>query len=176
MGTAPADRALLARFNNTYGPLPAFYLDRPFLCRDCGAHALWTAEQQKWWYEVAHGPIDSRAVRCLACRRAHRARLRAAGPGAALLRDRADHLRALGRLKPSAAAVADIEAALQSKWWGLRVVAIQTLACWGGEAPTARLEAFMAGRPEGGHAYWAWERVAADAATRALARSEGRTG
>lgn len=171
-GTAPADRTLLARFNNTYGPLPAFYLDRPFMCRDCGAHALWTAEQQKWWYEVAHGPIDSCAVRCLACRRAHRARMRAAGPGAALLRDRAAYLRALGQLAPNAEAVTEIEAALQSKWWGLRVVAIQTLARWGGEANVERLKAFMAGRPEGGRGYWAWERVAADAATRAFACSE----
>jgi hypothetical protein len=55
--------------NNTYGPLPLFYVDKPFVCRDCGKAEVWTAAQQKWWYEVAKGHIDSNAVRCGACRR-----------------------------------------------------------------------------------------------------------
>jgi len=38
--------------NNTYGPLPLFYVDKPFVCRDCGKAEVWTAAQQKWWYEV----------------------------------------------------------------------------------------------------------------------------
>jgi len=33
---------------------------------------VWTAEQQKWWYEVAKGPIFSVAVRCRECRKALR--------------------------------------------------------------------------------------------------------
>ena len=45
--------------NNTYGDLPEFYIDRPFSCRDSGVEEIWTAIQQKWWYEVAKGHIDS---------------------------------------------------------------------------------------------------------------------
>jgi hypothetical protein len=63
--------------NNSYDP-PRFYEDRPFTCIDCGKEEVWTAEQQKWWYEVAKGPIYSRANRCRDCRRARRAK-RAAG-------------------------------------------------------------------------------------------------
>lgn len=54
--------------NNTYGLLPKFYVDKPFICRDCGSSQLWTASQQKWWYEVAKGNINSTAVRCRPCR------------------------------------------------------------------------------------------------------------
>ncbi|OUM00161.1 zinc-ribbon domain containing protein [Variovorax sp. JS1663] len=71
-GVEPADQEVLARYNNTYGLLPAFYVDRAFTCRDCGIEEVWTAKQQKWWYEVARGHIDSQAVRCRACRRALR--------------------------------------------------------------------------------------------------------
>ncbi|BEP58265.1 zinc-ribbon domain-containing protein [Variovorax boronicumulans] len=67
-GMVAADTALLAAHNNTYGPLPTFYVDKAFTCRDCGAQEVWTAKQQKWWYEVALGSIHSTAVRCRACR------------------------------------------------------------------------------------------------------------
>jgi hypothetical protein len=76
-GMEPADLEVLARHNNTYGVLPSYYLDRPFTCRDCGVEEVWTAKQQKWWYEVAHGHIDSTAVRCRACRQARRVARRA---------------------------------------------------------------------------------------------------
>lgn len=172
IGIEQADLEILGRHNNTYGLLPEFYVARPFTCRDCGAEEVWTAKQQKWWYEVAHGHIDSRAVRCLACRRARRERLRHAGPGANLLREQSERLRALGATKPDAQSAAEVEAALQSKWWSLRVVAIQTMGRWGGEANLARLHAFMAARPEGGRRYFGWERVAADAARSALTCGE----
>lgn len=55
--------------NNTYGLLPLFYVDKLFVCRDCGSDEIWTAKQQKWWYEIAKGHIESRAVRCLKCRK-----------------------------------------------------------------------------------------------------------
>jgi hypothetical protein len=71
-GMELADQDVLAPHNNTYGLLPAFYVDLAFTCRDCGIEEVWTAKQQKWWYEVAHGHIDSTAVRCRACRRALR--------------------------------------------------------------------------------------------------------
>ncbi|SDY73655.1 Probable zinc-ribbon domain-containing protein [Variovorax sp. YR634] len=174
-GRELADRLVLQLHNNTYGMLPAFYVARPFTCRDCGAEEVWTAKQQKWWYEVVHGAIDSRAVRCLACRRARRQCLRNTGPGANLLREQTDRLRALGATKPNAQAEAEIEAALQSKWWSLRVVAIQTLGRWGGAENLARLHAFMAARPEGGRRYFGWERVAADAARSALMYRERST-
>jgi hypothetical protein len=172
LGQEPADRAVLLRYNNTYGELPGFYMARPFTCCDCGAEEVWTAKQQKWWYEVMHAHIESRAVRCLACRRARRERLQQAGPGANLLRDQGAHLRALGATEPNAQAIAEVEAALQSKWWSLRVIAIQTMGRWGGEANIERLEAFVSGRPEYGRRYFGWERVAADAAWSALMRRE----
>ena len=54
--------------NNTYGTLPYFYLDRIFICADCCKEELWTAKQQKWWYEIVKGHIESRAIRCRSCR------------------------------------------------------------------------------------------------------------
>lgn len=56
------------KHNNTYGPLPKFYIDRSFTCQDCGSKELWTAKQQKWWYEIVKGDINSTAIRCLRCR------------------------------------------------------------------------------------------------------------
>lgn len=69
-GRIPADVAAQAP-NNSYGP-PLFYEDCEFTCVGCGCQEVWTAEQQKWWYEVAKGSIYSRAVRCRACRQARR--------------------------------------------------------------------------------------------------------
>jgi len=74
-GSVQVDRLMLAPYSS-YG-VPHFvergyYLDTPFVCRDCGSHEVWTAEQQKWWYEVARGYVYSTARRCLACRRMHR--------------------------------------------------------------------------------------------------------
>lgn len=57
--------------NNSYDP-PLFYVDKPFICCDCGKEEVWTAEDQKWWYEVCKGPIQSVAKRCLECRRQRR--------------------------------------------------------------------------------------------------------
>lgn len=74
LGAVAVDPEQLAH-NNTWGLLPSFYIDTPFVCKDCGAHEIWTAKQQKWWYEIAKGPIDSRAVRCRPCRLVERARV-----------------------------------------------------------------------------------------------------
>ncbi|HEY3049799.1 MAG TPA: zinc-ribbon domain-containing protein [Polaromonas sp.] len=73
-GVVAADPTQLAHCN-TYGLLPVFYRDQPFVCRDCGSEEVWTAKQQKWWYEVAKGHIDSFAVRCRACRAVEKARI-----------------------------------------------------------------------------------------------------
>lgn len=55
--------------NNTYGALPAYYLDKPFTCVDCASEEVWTAKQQKWWYEIAKCNINSTAIRCRPCRK-----------------------------------------------------------------------------------------------------------
>lgn len=59
--------------NNSYSAKPLFYVDQPFTCRDCGRKEVWTATQQKWYYEVAKGSLYGRAVRCRACRQRRRA-------------------------------------------------------------------------------------------------------
>ncbi len=73
VGVIAADHLQL-QHANCYAPLPDFYLDLPFTCRDCGSDEVWTARQQKWWYEVMKGRLDSTAVRCRACRKAERER------------------------------------------------------------------------------------------------------
>lgn len=138
-GVEPADRDLLTRHNNTVGPMPEHYVDSPFACRDCGEQQVWTAKQQKWWYEIVLAPIDSRAVRCLPCRRARRAA--SDRPGGNLLREWGARVRALGDQPPDAAAWREIEEALASKWWGVRTIAIATLGRWGGTQAIERLKA-----------------------------------
>lgn len=53
---------------NTYSPPKTFYVDIPFKCCDCGSGEVWTAKQQKWFYEVAKGSLHATAVRCRDCR------------------------------------------------------------------------------------------------------------
>jgi len=79
---APAGSVLVdaTKLRGSSWGLPAFawqgyYQDAPFRCKDCGAEQVWTARQQKWWYEVAGGNYDCRAVRCKACRIKERARI-----------------------------------------------------------------------------------------------------
>ncbi len=66
-GAVRADHIELSH-NNAYGLLPLFYMDKAFVCRDCGSKELWTAKQQKWWYEIAKGDITTTTVRCRKCR------------------------------------------------------------------------------------------------------------
>jgi len=162
-GMALADQEILARYNNTYGILPRYYLDHEFRCHDCGALGVWTAKQQKWWYEVIHASINTQAVRCLACRRARRAR-ESANP----LHQQCDRLRRLGDKPPTPQAQTEVEAALQNKWWSVRMVAIQVLERWGGPQQIAQLQALVAA--SAGHEYWDWEKQAADRAKKALWR------
>ncbi len=81
MATSPAGAVrvnadALAPYNS-YGQPPfvarGWYVDSRFRCRDCGRDEVWRAAQQKWWYEVAKGSVESTAVQCRACRRARRA-------------------------------------------------------------------------------------------------------
>lgn len=169
-GVAVADVQRLTLINNNYC-LPTYYLDKAFTCVDCGSEGVWTAKQQKWWYETVGVSIDSRAVRCFVCRRERRVRKQAAmaAPGANRLAQEVEALRALGDGAPNASAVEQVEEALQSKWWGHRVVAIQVLGRWGGPEQVAQLRAMVAARPQGGPRYFSWEHVAARNAQTALA-------
>lgn len=75
IGTVTVNPTAL-RLDNSYGaPLfvtRGFYVDQPFSCRDCGKKEVWTAAQQKWWYEIAKGEVCSSAIRCRTCRRRKR--------------------------------------------------------------------------------------------------------
>jgi hypothetical protein len=75
-GVAVNEAAL--RPYNSYGA-PQFvhrgyYVDTTFRCEDCGKQEVWTATQQKWWYEIAKGYAYSTANRCRTCRRKEQAR------------------------------------------------------------------------------------------------------
>lgn len=76
--TAPCNPALLAPYNS-YGQPQfvwyGFYEDQPFDCVGCGKQEVWTATQQKWWYEVAKGDVNTGASRCRNCRRKERERV-----------------------------------------------------------------------------------------------------
>ncbi|MGI9327450.1 MAG: zinc-ribbon domain containing protein [Pseudomonadales bacterium] len=67
----PADPQKLSHVN-TYGALPEYYIDLPFICRLCGEREIWRAQDQKWYYEETKGHIDATAVECHACRAAKR--------------------------------------------------------------------------------------------------------
>ncbi len=54
---------------NTYGSLPEYYIDQPFICKQCGKHEIWKAKDQKWYYEEAKGHIDAIAIECHDCRK-----------------------------------------------------------------------------------------------------------
>lgn len=55
-------------FNSTFLEIPDFYEDKPFKCKECGKNEVWTAKQQKRWYEEAKGDLETTAVLCRACR------------------------------------------------------------------------------------------------------------
>ena len=45
-----------------------FYYDTPYICRTCGEVKIWTALQQKYWFEEKKGRSDTSAIYCLECR------------------------------------------------------------------------------------------------------------
>ena len=73
----PVDASKL-NMGNSYSSAPEYYYDIEFDCQDCGAHQIWTARQQKWWYEEAGGYFFAGAVRCRDCRIKERERRRQA--------------------------------------------------------------------------------------------------
>ena len=75
--SAPCNPKLLAP-SNSYGVPPfvarGYYIDAAFQCAGCEKQEVWRATQQKWWYEVAKGNVESRAKLCSTCRRIERER------------------------------------------------------------------------------------------------------
>ena len=74
--TVPVNHARLAH-NNSIGPdfrLRGYYQDELFVCCDCGRAQVWTARQQKWWFEVFRGSVYIQPKRCRSCRQRERAR------------------------------------------------------------------------------------------------------
>ncbi len=57
--------------NNSHSSRRLFYVDKEFQCVDCGTREIWSAQQQKWFYEVAKGSLYATANRCRRCRRLH---------------------------------------------------------------------------------------------------------
>ena len=53
---------------NPYGSKKPFYVDIPFKCEGCGRDEVWTADQQKWYFEEAKGTLYATAKRCRNCR------------------------------------------------------------------------------------------------------------
>ena len=54
--------------NGSYDPPPLWYVDKDFVCVECGTEETWTAAQQKWYYEEAKGTLYATAKRCHDCR------------------------------------------------------------------------------------------------------------
>ena len=76
-GELSVDTTKLSK-TNSYS-IPAFvergtYAPIEFACKMCGKVETWTAEQQKWWYEIAKGDVFTTATMCRPCRRKERAR------------------------------------------------------------------------------------------------------
>ncbi|MDA0832338.1 MAG: zinc-ribbon domain containing protein [Planctomycetota bacterium] len=70
-GRIPADISQQAP-HTSWCEMPLYYVDQEFTCRRCGKVEVWTAEQQKWWYETAKGYIFSNAIHCHDCRKSIR--------------------------------------------------------------------------------------------------------
>jgi hypothetical protein len=72
-----------------------FYVDQEKRCAQCGADFVFSATEQKFWYETLKFHFDSTAIRCAACRRRRRTesglRERLARIRAALAADDSDH-------------------------------------------------------------------------------------
>jgi hypothetical protein len=55
-----------------------WYIDATFKCRDCDEDFLFSAQEQRFWYEQRRFYVDSQPVRCPECRKKERARKAAA--------------------------------------------------------------------------------------------------
>jgi len=64
----PVDKNKWGANDNSYSLAPEFYYDAEFECVDCAKKEIWTAENQKYWFEELGKTINSRAIRCQICR------------------------------------------------------------------------------------------------------------
>jgi predicted RNA-binding Zn-ribbon protein involved in translation (DUF1610 family) len=64
----PVDKERWGMNDNTYTSPPDYYYDIEYKCSDCGKKEVWTAQQQKHWYEELGKTINSYAKRCQICR------------------------------------------------------------------------------------------------------------
>ena len=123
--TVPADMERLEQLHGSVWWHPAYYEDKHYECRDCGAECVWTAQSQKWWHEEAQGHLHSGVQRCAPCNAKHRAwRLSHCDA------QEMAALRALWRVMPDADARLRVEQALAARDPALRCLAAQALAWW----------------------------------------------
>jgi hypothetical protein len=76
-GSVPVDSTQLRPFNSYGAPIwlsRGYYEDLEFRCRDCHQEHTWTAQAQKWYFEVAKGVVWGLASRCRECGAKERAR------------------------------------------------------------------------------------------------------
>jgi transcription elongation factor Elf1 len=68
-GAIPADisKQAPAGYSSRY-----YYRDKEFTCVECGAVEVWTAKDQKWYFEVIKAHPASEAIRCSKCRKKRR--------------------------------------------------------------------------------------------------------
>src|SRR5262249_30172882 len=57
------------------------FIDTELRCEDCGQPFVFTAAEQRYWYETLKFWVQSRPKQCVVCRRARRARRRAGRGG-----------------------------------------------------------------------------------------------
>ena len=67
----PASVEVIARWRSSYSTFhrDPFYRDILFTCEDCGRESVWSAQDQRHWYEVLNGSPYSEARRCSECRK-----------------------------------------------------------------------------------------------------------
>ena len=71
---ATAQRADVSKQHYTVCPRH-WYIDATFVCCGCGQEFVFTASEQRFWYEDMRFFIDSLPKRCIQCRKSERTRL-----------------------------------------------------------------------------------------------------
>ena len=66
-----AERADVSKQDYTVCPRH-WYIDAAFTCRGCDNDFVFTADEQRFWYETMRFYVDSRPVKCNHCRKADR--------------------------------------------------------------------------------------------------------
>ena len=69
-----AQRADISKQHYTVLPRH-WYVDATFICSDCGQEFVFTASEQRFWYEDMRFFIDSLPKCCIQCRKSERTRL-----------------------------------------------------------------------------------------------------